>query len=40
MGKPILEKTLRSQLAAEYMRLLKRSSEELMLKLWLGTKNR
>ena len=39
-GESILEKTLRSQLAAENMRLLKRGSEELMLKLWLGTKNR
>ena len=40
LGKPILEKTLRSQLSAEYMGLLRRCSKEMVLKLWLDTKVR
>ena len=40
LGKPILEKTLRIQLSTEDMRLLRKCSKELLLKLWLGPKIR
>ena len=39
LGKPIVEKTLRSQLVTKYMRLLLRCSKELM-ELWLDTRIR